>query len=182
MSDAERNKLAINENRKRIFAIDAEVMTNKAMIYSSRAIIEENRSMILSNYSAAFMGNRQLANHNTDEIFKNRHAILDNINTRTTTESNFINAQKNKASLDFLKHRSELNSEVLEISKEISDINAKLIEINERIMASNQNIVDFNSKHIDINTELLNNIPDPEKATPESNAAQIKITERKWQP
>ena len=92
MSDAETNRKAINENRKRIFSIDAEVMTNKALIYSSRAIIEENRSMILSNYSAAFMGNRQLANHNTDEIFKNRQAILDNVNVRTITESNFINA------------------------------------------------------------------------------------------
>ena len=156
MSDAETNREAINENRKRIFSIDAEVMTNKALIYSSRAIIEENRSMILSNYSAAFMGNRQLANHNTDEIFKNRQAILDNVNVRTIAESNFINAQKNRASLDFLEHRSKLNSEVLDISKEIAEINSKLIKINERIMASNQNIVDFNSEQIDINTELLN--------------------------
>ena len=44
-------------------------MTNKTMIYTSRSMIEENRLMILSNYSAAFMGNRQLANSNTDEIF-----------------------------------------------------------------------------------------------------------------
>ena len=42
-------------------------------------MIEENRLMILSNYSAAFMGNRQLANSNTDEIFDNRQAILDNV-------------------------------------------------------------------------------------------------------
>ena len=38
--------------------------------------------MILSNYSAAFMGNRQIANSNTDEIFENRHAILDNVDTQ----------------------------------------------------------------------------------------------------
>ena len=101
MNTVEKNRIAINENRKRVFAIDAEVMTNKALIYSSRSIIEENRSMILSNYAAAFMGNRQLANNNTDEIFKNRHAILDNINTQSDTESNFVNTQKNKASLDF---------------------------------------------------------------------------------
>ena len=174
MNDADTNREAISENRKRIFAIDAEIMTNKAMIYSSRAIIEENRSMILSNYSAAFMGNRQLANQNTDEIFKNRHALLDNINTRSITEENFVNAQKNKASLDFLKHRSDLNSEVLDISEEIAAINAKLIEINKRIMASNQKIVDFNSEQIAVNSELLNNTIDPEKATPDSNAIQIQ--------
>ena len=62
MSDVSINKEAIRENRKRIFKIDSEVMTNKTMIYASRSMIEENRLMILSNYSAAFMGNRQIAN------------------------------------------------------------------------------------------------------------------------
>ena len=31
MSDNQKNRVAINENRKRVFAIDAEVMTNKAL-------------------------------------------------------------------------------------------------------------------------------------------------------
>ena len=34
------------------FQLAAEVMTNKTMIYTSRSMIEENRLMILSNYSA----------------------------------------------------------------------------------------------------------------------------------
>ena len=174
MTSVEKNRIAINENRKRVFAIDAEVMTNKALIYSSRSIIEENRSMILSNYAAAFMGNRQLANNNTDEIFKNRHAILDNINTQSDTESNFVNAQKNKASLDFLDHRSTLNSEILGISNDIAEINSKLIEINEKIMASNKKIVDFNSEQIRINSELLDDNLHPENATVDTNAELIK--------
>ena len=97
MSQSQENKAAISENRKRIFQIDAEVMTNKALIYQSRSMIEENRLMILSNYAAAFMGNRQLANSNTDEIFENRHAILDNADPQNEVEENFINSQKNKA-------------------------------------------------------------------------------------
>ena len=130
--------------------------------------------MILSNYAAAFMGNRQLANNNTDEIFKNRHAILDNINTQSDIESNFVNAQKNKASLDFLDNRSTLNTEILGISNDIADINSKLIEINERIMAANRRIVEFNSEEIGINSELLNDKLHPENATPDTNAELIK--------
>ena len=65
-------------------------------------MIEENRLMILSNYSAAFMGNRQIANSNTDEI-DNRQAILDSAETSNEVEENYINSQKNKASLDFLQ-------------------------------------------------------------------------------
>ena len=77
MSKIKINTKAIKANRKRIFKIDAEVMTNKANAYISRSMIEENRLMILSNYSAAFLGNRQLANSNTEEIFENRKTILD---------------------------------------------------------------------------------------------------------
>ena len=61
MSDVSANREAIKKNKKRIFEIDSKVMTNKTMIYASRSMIEENRLMILSNYAAAFMGNRQIA-------------------------------------------------------------------------------------------------------------------------
>ena len=118
-------------------------------------MIEENRLMILSNYAAAFMGNRQIANSNTDEIFENRQAILDNAVSSNDVEENFINSQKNKAALDFLNHRSALNSAVLSVSEEMAEINSRLIDINRRIMESNQEIVEFNQKQIDINNSLL---------------------------
>ena len=174
MSKTKINAKAIKANRKRIFKIDAEVMTNKANAYISRSMIEENRLMILSNYSAAFLGNRQLANSNTDEIFENRKTILDNYNTQNDVEENYINAQKNKASLDFLKHRSALNTSVLKISEEMATINAKLIAINKKIMDANQSIVDFNSMQIAENKSLINGRLNPKKATPTSNAKIIK--------
>ena len=130
--------------------------------------------MILSNYSAAFMGNRQIANNNTDEIFENRHAILDNADTQNDVEENFVNSQKNKASLDFLQHRSQLNSAVLEISEKMATINAALIDVNRAIMESNQAIVDFNSEQIAVNSALLSGDLQPSKATPESNAETIE--------
>ena len=61
MSSSEANKAAIAANRKTIFNIESNVLSNKALVYQSRSMIEENRLMIMSNYSAAFMGNRQLA-------------------------------------------------------------------------------------------------------------------------
>ena len=174
MGNSEQNKKAIAENRKRIFSLDAEVMTNKTLIYASRSMIEENRLMILSNYSAAFMGNRQIANNDTDEIFENRHAILDNVDTHGDVEENFVSSQKNKASLDFLQHRSQLNSTVLEISEKMAIINAALIDVNRAIMESNQAIVDFNSEQIAVNSALLSGDLQLSKATPESNAETIE--------
>ena len=174
MSKTKINAKAIKANRKRIFKIDADVMTNKANAYISRAMIEENRLMILSNYSAAFLGNRQLANSNTEEIFENRKTILDNYNSKNDVEENYINAQKNKASLDFLKHRSELNSSLLKISEEMSNINSKLIDINKKIMKANESIVEFNTKQISENKSLINGSLKPQNAKPASNAKIIK--------
>ena len=174
MGSSDQNRKAIAENRKRIFSLDNEVMTNKTLTYASRSMIEENRLMILSNYSAAFMGNRQIANSNTDEIFENRQAILDNVVTQNDVEENFVNSQKNRASLEFLEHRSQLNSAVLAISEKMAAINAELVDINRQIMESNQAIVDFNSAQIAINTSLLSGDLQPSNATPESNANTIE--------
>ena len=174
MSKTKINAKAIKANRKRIFKIDAEVMTNKANAYISRSMIEENRLMILSNYSAAFLGNRQLANSNTEEIFENRKTILDNYNSKNDVEENYINAQKNKSALDFLKHRSELNSSLLKISEEMSNINSKLIDINKKIMNANQSIVEFNTKQISENKNLISGSLNPKNAKPVSNAKIIK--------
>ena len=135
MSSSEANKAAIAANRKTIFNIESNVLSNKALVYQSRSMIEENRLMIMSNYSAAFMGNRQLANANTDEIFANRSAILAAMDTDGDVQENYVNVQTNKSSLDYLAHRSGLNSSVLAISAKMADINAQLVAVNQEIMA-----------------------------------------------
>ena len=72
MSQVEDNRAHINANRAKLYALESTVMWNKAQAYRERAMIEENRALVLKNYSAAFMGNRQMANQNTDDIFRNR--------------------------------------------------------------------------------------------------------------
>jgi hypothetical protein len=173
MSQSAENKAAIAANREKILAIDTAVMNNKASIYQSRSMIEENRLMILSNYAAAFMGNRQMANANTDEVFANRAAILAAHDSQSDVEENCINASLNAASLAFLAHRSSMNSAVLDVSEELAEINARLIEINSGIMSANASIVDFNAEQIAGNASLLDGALRPAHATPESNAAMV---------
>ena len=170
MSTKEANKEAIAKNRKTIFSIESEVLSNKALVYQSRSMIEENRLMIMSNYSAAFMGNRQLANANTDEIFSNRAAILQNMDAQDEVQKNYIDAQTNKSNLDFLKHRSTLNASVLEVSKKMADINAQLVELNREIMDANKSIVEFNATQISANSDMLGGSLSADLATPQSNA------------
>ena len=173
MSSSEANKAAIAANRKTIFNIESNVLSNKALVYQSRSMIEENRLMIMSNYSAAFMGNRQLANANTDEIFANRSAILAAMDADGDVQENYVNVQTNKSSLDYLAHRSELNSSVLAISAKMADVNAQLVAINQEIMAANQSIVEFNAEQIALNSDMLNGALQPSKATVEGNASMV---------
>ena len=174
MSESENNNEDIRANRLRIIELDTAVMNNKASVYQSRSMIEENRLMILSNYAAAFMGNRQLANHNTEQVLENRNSILRSFVAENDVEKDCILASFNKTSLDFLEHRSSLNTSVLEISEELAEINSRLIAVNEKIMKANESIVEFNNKQIDMNSELLDGALSPSKATSESNAELIR--------
>merc|ERR1719158_1402871 len=111
-------------------------------------MIEENRNLILQNYSAAFVGNRQMANQNTDDIFKNRVAILDAMKIEGPVQENFRNTKYNEASIEYLENRSLLNNRVAKVNQKMSEINTLLIEANNMIMKSNGDIVDFNAAQI----------------------------------
>ena len=56
-------------NQKKIFGIESDINSNKKLILESRLLIEENRAMILNNYSAAYAGNTNMAITNTNEIY-----------------------------------------------------------------------------------------------------------------
>jgi len=145
----------VQKNRRAIFEVEAAVTSNRAKAYASRSSVEENRAGILKNYTAAFMGNRQLANQNTDDVFRNRKAILATLETQNDVEENFKESLINQANLDFLEHRSNLNGAVLAVNEKMVAVNKLLIEVNDTIMKANEGIVKFNDNQISQNNKLL---------------------------
>merc|ERR1712232_1279504 len=172
------NKKAIAENEAELHSEYLEVMTNKEKLYDLRAFIEDNRAKILANYAEAFVGNRQVANQNTDDIFKNRSALLDSMTIEGQSHENFRNSKYNEANVDYLENRSLLNNRVAKANKKMSEINADLIAINKKIMESNEEIVTFNAQAIETNKKLLEGIQ-PDKATPDANKARIEANTQK---
>ena len=128
----------------------------------------------MKNYTAAFMWNRQLANQNTDDVFRNRRAILSSIEPASDIEENYRESLLNEATLEFLEHRASLNSSVNGVNEKMIEVNALLIEINDTIMAANEGIVKFNESQIQKNNKLLAGALAPSKATSSSNAERIK--------
>jgi len=160
-------------SRKSIRALKKIVTDNKAALYQSRAIIEENRMMILSNYTANFMGNRQLINQNTDDVFSASETMLDALDPQTESESVAVEIFNQSASLDFLSHRSSLTSSVIQISEEMAEVNARLISINRKIMETNNSIIAFNKKQIERNKGYSNDESVLQAATDEMNERRI---------
>jgi len=165
------NKAKISANRKAIFELEGCVNHNKAKAYLARSVVAENAALISKNYNAAFLGNRQLANENTDALFRNRIALAQSLPSNTEVEVNFREATINAAKLAFLDHRSSVNSQVLSISQDMAALNAQAIAINRRVMEANESIKDFNSALIAENSRLIEN--GQGTPTPESNAALI---------
>jgi len=172
MSVAE-NKQNIEANRRRIFELENRVRGNRGQAYATRALVSENAALINKNYQAAFMGNRQLANQNTEDLFRNRFAIIRNIQAKNDVEVNYKEARMNQAKLDFLEHRARLNERVLSVSDKLAALNRQAIGINRDVMDGNETIVEFNAKKIEENSKFLAEGIDASKATPESNAQLI---------
>ena len=174
--DAKRNSMD-TKNEMTIFHAKSQVLANTALIHQSRSLIEEIRLMIISNYAAAFVGNRQLANTNTDEIYANKIEVLSNITASDGLQKNYLDAQVNKTKLDYLRHRSDLNTTALKINEKMAAINTQLIAINDDIMETNEEIIAFNEKQIGVNEAMLEMSVTLETATSEKN--EMTIVENK---
>jgi len=171
------NKAKIGANRAKIFELEGSVNHNKAKAYMLRSKVAENAALIAKNYNAAFLGNRQLANENTDALFRNRIALMQCLPATNEVEVNYREAKINQAKLAFLDHRSAVNAQVLSITQDMAALNTQAIAINRRIMEANEGIREKNSSLIAENTTLIgHNHGTP---TPEGNAAIVSANAAK---
>merc|ERR1712072_359853 len=95
------NKKKVKANEAKLHELSLTVFTNKSKLLAVRSIIEENRAMLLKNYTCAFGGNRLMANQNTDCIFKNRRKALSALKCEGQVQKNFRNSKFDEAKVDF---------------------------------------------------------------------------------
>ena len=119
-------------NQKKIFGIESDINSNKKLILESRLLIEENRAMILNNYSAAYAGNTNLAITNTNEIYENRKSIISKIKVEGEG-SQLVTSDVSMYSDGFIEV-SNLNGDFL-----LKGINSKLVNENIIIKAETIN-------------------------------------------
>ena len=126
----------------------SKLLNQKSKIYLLRSKIDQSIAVTNSNLSASFLGNRQMANHNTDDIKYCMNKIID----KNSAEPD---ATKLNVDLIFLKHRQKLNKRLVENSKILIAAIEQLQMAHQRVMRTNEEIVKFNSSMLESTSEII---------------------------
>lgn len=124
----------------------SEVLETKSIAYLLRAKIEQNLALLISNINSSFMGNRQLANQNTEDVHYNLRKIIE---SRTDDKGNIDEHLLFSLNAEFIEHRSKLNRRINDVSAELNEVNEKLLSIHRKVMKTNDEIIKFNSKSLE---------------------------------
>ena len=126
----------------------SKLLNQKSKNYLLRSKIDQSIAVTKSNLSASFLGNRQMANHNTDDIKYCLNKIID----KNSAEPD---ATKLNVDLIFLKHRQKLNKRLVENSKILIAAIEQLQMAHQRVMRTNEEIVKFNSSMLETTSEII---------------------------
>jgi hypothetical protein len=126
----------------------SRLLNQKSKNYLLRSKIDQSIAVTNSNLSASFLGNRQMANHNTDDIKYCLNKIID----KNSAEPD---ATKLNVDLIFLKHRQKLNKRLVENSKILIAAIEQLQMAHQRVMRTNEEIVKFNLSMLETTSEII---------------------------
>ena len=126
----------------------SSLLNQKSKNYLLRSKIDQSIAITNSNLSASFLGNRQMANHNTDDIKYCLNEIIEK-------NSNEPDVNKLNVNLIFLKHRQKLNKRLSENSKILIAALEQLQLAHQRVMRTNEEIVKFNSSMLETTSEII---------------------------
>ena len=159
--------------RDKIEKIWSGLLNQKSKNYLLRSKIDQSIAITNSNLSASFLGNRQMANHNTDDI----KYCLNEIIEKNSTERDVT---KLNVDLIFLKHRQKLNKRLVENSKILIAAIEQLQMAHKRVMKTNEEIVQFNSRMIEATSEVIltNELPTPLRLSVSEIQAELEKTEK----
>ena len=151
----------------------SSLLNQKSKNYLLRSKIDQSIAITNSNLSASFLGNRQLANHNTDDI----KYCLNEIIEKNSTEPS---ATKLNVNLIFLKHRQKLNKRLVENSKILIAAIEKLQMAHKKVMKTNEEIVQFNSNMILATSEVIstNKLPIPLRSSVSEIQSELEKIEK----
>ncbi len=149
------NAASIKKNKRRIFELECEVSTAYAELMLLVADVEENRALLMRNFTSAFNGNRAIAIDNVEDLYRCRMLMVDALDAKTEPEQNFKNAMTNSLRIDLLENRFVLNEKLREIAAQMAEINVLFITLNELVTSANEAVADQAAEMVSQNAEWI---------------------------
>jgi len=146
----------------------SSLLNQKSKNYLLRSKIDQSIAITISNLSASFLGNRQMANHNTEDI----KYCLNEIIEKNSTEPDVTKLNVN---LIFMKHRQRLNKRLVENSKILIAAIEQLQLAHQRVMKTNEEIVKFNTSMIDATSSVISTNEPPVQLRLGESEIQAKL-------
>ena len=106
-------------NLAEVFRMETAVYENRVMAVQARCLVQENAALIRKNFSSAFNGNRQLTDQNTDDLFRNRMAVVASMpaDPSSSVQLAYAEAMSQKEKIAHLRHRASLDKQSLDITQ-----------------------------------------------------------------
>jgi nuclear transport factor 2 (NTF2) superfamily protein len=173
MSDELKNR--VQRNKRLIFDAEAYVYQNVALVSISRGRSDENIVEALKLYSTASNSNRELIMRMTDDVYRNRMAILEALQPATPEQTIFKTSMINRSRIENLDHRSKINRQLIEANDKmleayrlIKEATALFSGINDVMVEHCDDAADRNAQYFD--GELAHQM---QQASDQSNAERV---------
>ncbi len=149
MSDVIKNMIA--KNKRAIFDIEAIVQFNVGQIQVSRSTIEENITDAQQSYLINAAGNRELIMRTTDDVFRNRLMMIEQLNPTNTDQEAFQLSMANRVKVEYLEHRSKVNRKMATIALKMAEAIKALGEVSQTFYELNDEMVNYIDEIADSN-------------------------------
>ncbi len=151
----EATNIRIQKNKRRIFDAESFVRFNVAQVLVGRSAIEENRTMSFESFTAEAGGNGTLLAGTFDDVFRNRLAILEQLEPTTDDETRFRNSMTNRVRIEAIERRAAYNRNLIDINTRLAAINKTMVEINILITKYNNEFYDIIDEATDSNASWI---------------------------
>jgi hypothetical protein len=146
----------IQRNKRAIFDVEAMVQFNVGQIQVARSTIEENITDAQQSYLINAAGNRELIMRTTDDVFRNRLTMIEELQPTNHDQEAFQLSMANRVKVEYLEHRSKINRKMSTIAlkmaeaiRALSDVSQTFYELNEEMVNYIDEIADSNGQWMD---------------------------------
>ncbi|MBM4192486.1 MAG: hypothetical protein FJ196_05470 [Gammaproteobacteria bacterium] len=157
-------------NKRLIFDSESFVYQNVGLVSIARGRADENFSEAMRLYTLASTSNRELIMRLTDDVYRNRMQILDNLQPTTPDQTLYKVSMTNRDRSENLDHRSKVNRQLIEASDKMLEAYRLVKEaaqifsgINDTMLEHCDDAADRNAQYFD--GELLRQMQQADAAT-----------------